>query len=621
MTTAAQPRDVAAGNSHGTAGRGRKPRRVTTFVAAALSLTALLGLATVTTAATPSAVATSTAPPTAGDTPTPAPSTGEGAPSAGPGFTSISVATASSKIAVGASVKVELRITTSADVGSVSASLDFAARLLKAEKVEVGPVWPGAPLHLSLGTADATIAQANTSGVLGQITVAVPPVPGRTSVDGAWLIVTMTGIADGTSPLGLAVVNVLDPSGASIEGVSTADAQLVVGGGAAASQVPGTGNQAGDVGSWVPSLPVLLAFLPVLLFLVCVVLLRYERSGTLAAMMRRWPYGVSLVLGLLPVVLFMGVVLIVVVNSIPAVSDPGLPALLGSQFAGIYSATGDRPVYGLLPALCGTVLITAIAMLLALPVSLALAIVSTEFSMGPVGRVVRPLVGVLSGIPPIVYAVSVLFFVQGFMNPKFAADSVQATFDPARIGANPATWPPADVPFNAGSFPWIIGGGGGNSTLLGGILIAMLLIPFMTPMIADAIRNVPSSAREASLALGANRAYTLRKAILPMAMPGMVTALTLGTLKAVGDIVIVSFAVGWSADSIPTPIFDVLERPPGLADHGANMLEPITLPGQVGLPTPTAVGYVSALVLLIAAGAMVLGMTYLKARWRRRMAA
>ena len=590
-------------------------------VALALSLAALLATAGGTTAATPSASATSTAQSTAADSATPSTPSDVATPTAAAGFSSISVAPSASKIAVGASVTVDLTITSSADIGSVTATLKFDPKLLQVEKIVVGPIWVGAPLHVGLGTVDDAIAQANTSGQFGQITVAVPP-GGSQSVDGAWAIVTMKGIADGTSPLGLTLVNVLDPGDVPIDGVGTSDAQLVVGAGGNASPVPGAGNQSGDFGSgWMPSLPVLLAFMPLLLFLVGVVLLRSHRSGRLAMVMRRWPYGVSLVLGLLPVALFLGVVAIVVVNCLPALSDPGLPALLGDHFAGIYSATGATPVYGLLPALVGTALITVIAMVLALPVSLAMAIVSTEFPMGPIGRVVRPLVGVLSGIPPIVYAVSVLFFVQGFMIPKFAADSIQATFDPAKIGANPATWPPADVPFNAGSYPWIIGGGGGNSTLLGGILIAMLLIPFMTPMIADAIRNVPNSAREASLALGANRAYTLRKAILPLATPGMVTALTLGTLKAVGDIVIVSFAVGWTADEIPNPIVDVLERTPGLAAHGANMIQPFTLPGQGGLPTPTAVGYVSAMILLLAAGVMVLLMTYLKARWRRRMAA
>ena len=319
-------------------------------------------------------------------------------------------------------------------------------------------------------------------------------------------------------------------------------------------------------------------------------------------------------------------------NALPAVSNPGLPALFGGTYLGQYfGSTPDTFRYGLLPTVVGTVYVAGIALLLALPVSMAMAIISTEFPMGPLGRVIRPLVGLFSGIPPIVYAMSVVVFIQAFMIPKFAGDSNGAPFNPAQIGANTSTWPPADVPHTTiahgvtlmGAMPWSGVGFGGNSVLLGGILIAMLLIPFMTPMIADAIRNVPSSAREASLALGANRAYTLRKAILPSALPGISTAVILGALKAIGDVVIVSFAVGWEADKIPNPIFDVLERTTPLGAQGANMVTLFEDPTGLTTTTPqgAAAGYMCALVLLLVAAAMILLMSFLKARWRRRMSA
>ena len=335
--------------------------------------------------------------------------------------------------------------------------------------------------------------------------------------------------------------------------------------------------------------------------------------------MARWPFAVSLALGFIPVLIFAAIVAMLIVNSLPALTDPGLAGLFGDRFSGKYSGE-DLGLYGLLPALSGTILISAIAMAVALPVSLALAIVSTEFPMGPVGRVVRSLVGVLSGIPPIVYAVSVVIFITGFMIPKFAADSTFASFDPARIGADPATWPPHDVPFSPGALPWDLTGVN-NSTLLGGLLIGLLVIPFMTPLIFDSMRNVPSAAKEASLALGANRVHTLRKVILPLAVPGIAAAVALGTLKAMGDTLIVAFAVGWEADTIPKPLFDVLERTPSLAAQGAGMLGSFqTLDAQC-VPTACAVGYASALSLLIVASVVVLLMSHLQARGRSRMSA
>lgn len=339
--------------------------------------------------------------------------------------------------------------------------------------------------------------------------------------------------------------------------------------------------------------------------------------------MRSWPFAISLVLGLIPVAAFAGIVAMLVINSLPALSNPGLDGLLGDRLASKFSGE-NLGLFGLLPALAGTVLITAVAIVLALPVSLALAIISTELPMGPVGRVVRPLVGVLSGIPPIVYAISVPIFITAVMIPKFAANSIFGDdptspfrdFDPARIGADPATWPPADVPFSAGSFPWDLTGVS-NSTILGGALIALLLIPFMTPLIADAMRNVPNMSREASLALGANRGYTLRKVILPMAMPGIAGALAMGTLKALGDTLIVGFAVGWAAERIPRPIFDVLERTPSLAAQGAGMIASIETPSGSCTQIECAVGYASAVLLLLLAGLVVVLMTHVQARGRR----
>jgi phosphate transport system permease protein len=344
------------------------------------------------------------------------------------------------------------------------------------------------------------------------------------------------------------------------------------------------------------------------------------RSGIIPERVRRrWPFAVSLLLGLIPVVLFGLIVAMLVINSLPALSDPGLPAILGDRYSSKYSGQ-NLEAYGLLPALSGSLLITIVAVTVTLPVAMALAIVAVDFPMGPLGRFVRPVIGLLSGVPPIVYAASVPIFVTVFMIPKFAADSTFDTFDPASIGADPASWPPPNVPFSPGSFPWDLTGVS-NSTLLGGLLVALFLIPFITPLFADAMRDVSTAAREASLALGANRSYTLRKVILPLAMPGIAGALTLGTLKALGDTLIVAFAVGWSADTIPQPLFDVLERTPSLAAQGAGLIGSFETLNATCTPAQCAVGYSSALLLLLFAGVMVLFMTYIQARGRRRVAA
>ena len=108
----------------------------------------------------------------------------------------------------------------------------------------------------------------------------------------------------------------------------------------------------------------------------------------------------------------------------------------------------------------------------------------------------------------------------------------------------------AGVPWNAGAFPWDPTGGN-NSVLLAGIVLALLAIPFMAPLIEDALRNVPNEPKQASLALGAGRWYTLVHITLPHALAGIVSAVRLGVLKVLGDLMIALFVVGYAAPNFP----------------------------------------------------------------------
>ncbi len=320
---------------------------------------------------------------------------------------------------------------------------------------------------------------------------------------------------------------------------------------------------------------------------------------------------------MVPVAIFAALVASLTIRSWSALDRPGLGELFSSRFASQFT-TGEG-IYGLLPSMSGTVFVTVIAIGLALPVSLSLAVLSSEFTLGFVGKAMRPLMGLFAGIPAIVYALLAIVFVERFMIPKFAADSTFGTFDPAKIGADPGNWPPSDVPWSAGAFPWDLTGLN-NSTLLGGILISLLVIPFMAPLIDDAIRNVPNGQKEASLALGANRWYTLKRIVLPLSSPGLVSAMTLGSLKALGDTMIVVFVVGFEANSVPDPAFDVLERTPPLTAEGANLLGGFHAHSGGCLPEACSVGYFSAMLLLVMAVGIVLLASVLQGRLRRRFA-
>jgi phosphate transport system permease protein len=155
--------------------------------------------------------------------------------------------------------------------------------------------------------------------------------------------------------------------------------------------------------------------------------------------------------------------------------------------------------------------------------------------------------------------------------------------------------------------------------LLAGLLVGLFLVPFVTPLFVDALRDVPRAAREASLALGANQTYTIRRIVLPRALPAIAGASTLAVLKAMGDAVIVLFAVGYAA-ALPSPPFDVLERAAPIGSWGANLIGSFEVLDATCTPANCAVGYTSALGLLLVAAILVPVLMYLQARGRRRVA-
>ena len=578
-------------------GRLRAPIRVA-LMAVAIAAGTIAGLPAVASGASPEAPLT---------TPVPSPDAAA---------TTVRVAPARLQITSGETSTIELKVDTAVPAVSVVADVAFDKSVLKIRTIELGAAWSGATILTggAVATLADAIAQANEAGVLTQVGVFLMADPATLPTgESVFVTITVEGLTDGSTSLAVTGATVLGSLGealpVTLDNPGPGDGQ---------GQSGGTAGTDGEGG--IDSL--LIVALAVIVAVVGGVVV-YARSGSQNGRSRDWPFGVSLALALIPVLMFAGLVLMLVLNSLPVLVSPGLGSVFSDRFSSAFSLGGNNDEFGLIPAVWGTLQITAIAIGLALPVSVALAIIATEFPMGPIGRVLRPLLGVLSGIPPIVYAVAGAVFVTIFMAPKFAGSADFSSFDPGRLGVMPANWPPADVPFGVTAFPWPPNVGGiPNSTLLGGILIALLVIPFMTPLIFDAMRNIPSAAKEASFALGASRGYTLRRVILPLAMPGIVAAVALATLKALGDVLIVALVVGWQAETIPVPIVDVLERTSTLAAEGANLLGNLQSGAGAscspGSPA-CAVGYFSALLLLVIAAAVVIAAHTLEARLRRKL--
>lgn len=170
---------------------------------------------------------------------------------------------------------------------------------------------------------------------------------------------------------------------------------------------------------------------------------------------------------------------------------------------------------GLLPLLWGTLYISFVAMLVAVPVGLFAAIYLAEYASSRVRSVIKPLIEVIAGIPTVVFGLFALVTVGPFLRDYFA--------QPLGLGNS------------------------GSSVLTAGIVIGILNIPFISSLADDIINAVPQSMRDGSLGLGATKSETIRKVVLPAALPGIMGAVLMAASRAIGETMIVTMGAGAAA--------------------------------------------------------------------------
>jgi len=181
---------------------------------------------------------------------------------------------------------------------------------------------------------------------------------------------------------------------------------------------------------------------------------------------------------------------------------------------------GSTGLFGAVPLFAGTMLISLIAMCVAAPVGLMSAIYMSEYAPSKVRSTVKPILEILAGIPTVVY---------GF----FAALTVAPFF--RDLGAS-------------GGF--VISS---ESALAAGVVMGIMIIPFVSSLSDDVIKAVPQAMREGSYGLGATRSETIRQVIIPAALPGIVGSLLLAASRAIGETMIVVMAAGLSANLTANP--------------------------------------------------------------------
>ena len=167
--------------------------------------------------------------------------------------------------------------------------------------------------------------------------------------------------------------------------------------------------------------------------------------------------------------------------------------------------------FGVIPVFFGTLVISALAMLVAVPTGILSAIYLTEYSGRRFRAVVKPLLEILAGIPTVVY---------GFFAVLTVAPAVRSLGLALGVDAAP------------------------NSALAAGGVMGVMIIPFISSLSDDAFAAVPQSMRDGSYALGSTKGETIRKVLLPAALPGIVGGVLLALSRAIGETMIVVMAAG-----------------------------------------------------------------------------
>ena len=193
--------------------------------------------------------------------------------------------------------------------------------------------------------------------------------------------------------------------------------------------------------------------------------------------------------------------------------DPG--------FSSAGAVGGEATGFGLIPLLWGTAYVSFIALLIAVPIGLYAAVYMSEFASKPVRSFAKPVLEVLAGIPTIVYG----FFALVTVGP-FIRDTVNL------------------IPGMSIS---------ASSVATAGVVMGIMIIPFVSSLSDDIINAVPQSLRDGSLGLGATKAETVRLVVLPAALPGIVGAVLLAASRAIGETMIVVLAAGATANLSVNP--------------------------------------------------------------------
>ncbi|UUR07614.1 phosphate ABC transporter permease subunit PstC [Sphingomonas glaciei] len=245
----------------------------------------------------------------------------------------------------------------------------------------------------------------------------------------------------------------------------------------------------------------------------------------------KWLMGLLVAASMIAILTTFGIVLSLLFETMRFFQKvPAADFLFGTSWSPQVAIRADQAgssgAFGSVPLFWGTVFIGAIiAMIVAIPLGLMSAIFLTQYAHARMRKVLKPLLEILAGVPTVVYG-------------YFAALTVAPLVRDLGLGIGIS---------NASS----------ESALAAGLVMGVMIIPFVSSMADDSIAAVPQAMRDGSLALGATRSETIRKVILPAALPGVVGGVLLAVSRAIGETMIVVMAAGLSANLTANPFNSV----------------------------------------------------------------
>jgi phosphate transport system permease protein len=262
-----------------------------------------------------------------------------------------------------------------------------------------------------------------------------------------------------------------------------------------------------------------------------ILLRKRDRDFRARTAVERWMNGLLLIASLIAIFTTLGIVLSLLFESLRffqlvPLSDFLFGMSWSPQVAIRADQAGSSGAFGSIPLFWGTVFIGAIiAMIVAIPLGLMSAIYLTQYAAPKVRSVVKPLLEILAGVPTVVYG----YFAALTLAPAIRELGIA-------LGVSSAS---------------------SESALAAGLVMGVMIIPFVSSMADDSIAAVPQAMRDGSLALGATRSETIRKVLLPAALPGVVGGVLLAVSRAIGETMIVVMAAGLAANLTANPFASV----------------------------------------------------------------